>query len=195
MERYDGKTRKDDIKKYVLIGLGVVLLIILYNLTTYAIRRLSHPTPDMSVVIASTKILDDKMTEEAEALLAPMVGDLDGNGKAVVEVVPLNLWRNTAIESDSDTAKLSDYLSDGTYRLFFISSDANWKLYCKESRCRELPEDLSGENAYCVKLPGSVLFQETKMSLIDFYACIQKDATDEEYDAMVALLRELKAMG
>ena len=83
MERYDGKTRKDDIKKYVLIGAGIVLVILLYNLATYAIRRLSHPTPDMSVVIASTKILDDQMTDDAETLLSPLVVDLDGNGKAV----------------------------------------------------------------------------------------------------------------
>lgn len=192
MERYDGKTRKDDIKKYALIGAGIVLVIILYNLTAYAIRRLSHPTPDMSVVIASTKILDDQMTDDAEALLSPLVGDLDGNGKAVVEVVPLNLWRETAMEADSDTAKLSEYMKDGTYKLFLISSDANWRLYCKESHCRALPEDLAEEDSYYVKLPGSALFQEAKMGLIDFYACIQKDATDEEYDAMVALLRELK---
>ena len=192
MERYDGKTRKDDIKKYVLIGVGVVLLIILYNLTTYAIRRLSHPTPDMSVVIASTKILDDQMTEDAEKLLSPLVGDLDGNGKAGVDVIPLNLWRNSAIEADSDSAKLSDYMSDGTYHLFLISSDANWSFYCKASFCRELPEDLATGNAYCVKLPGNALFQDEKMGLIDFYGCIHKDATDAEYDAMVALLRALK---
>lgn len=194
MERYDGKTRKDDIKKYVLIGAGIVLVILLYNLATYAIRRLSHPTPDMSVVIASTKILDDQMTDDAETLLSPLVGDLDGNGKAVAEVVPLNLWRETAMETDSDTAKLAEYIGDGTYKLFLISSDANWRLYCKASHCRALPEDLAEEDPYYVKLPGSVLFQETKMGLIDFYGCIQKDAADGEYDAMVALLRELKAM-
>ena len=194
MERYDGKTRKDDIKKYVLIGAGIVLVILLYNLATYAIRRLSHPTPDMSVVIASTKILDDQMTDDAETLLSPLVGDLDGNGKAVAEVVPLNLWRETAMETDSDTAKLAEYIGDGTYRLCLISSDANWRLYCKASHCRALPEDLAEEDPYYVKLPGGVLFRETKMGLIDFYGCIQKDATDTEYDAMVALLRELKAM-
>ena len=55
-----------------------------------------------------------------------------------------------------------------------------------------MPEDLATGNAYCVKLPGSVLFQEAKMGLIDFYGCIHKDATDAEYDAMVALLRALK---
>lgn len=194
MERYDGKTRKDDVKKYVLIGVGVVLVIILYNLTSYAIRYLSHPTPDMSVVIASTKILDDQMADDAEDLLSPLVGDLDGNGKKVVEVVPLNVWRNSGIGADTDAAKLDDYIAHGTYRLFLISSDADWYGYCKASYCRELPEDLAEEDPYYVKLPGSVIFQETKMGLIDFYGCIQKDATDAEYDAMVALLQELKAM-
>lgn len=194
MERYDGRTRKDDIKKYNLIGVGVVLVIILYNLAAYAIRRLSHPTPDMSVVIASTKILDDQMAEDAEKLLSPLVGDLDGNGRAVAEVVPLNLWRDTAIASDSDTEKLRTYMADGTYRLFFISSDANWRLYCKGDNCRALPEDLAEEDPYYIRLPGSVFFQEAKMGLIDFYGCIQKDASDAEYDAMVQLLRKLKGM-
>lgn len=194
MERYDGKTRKDDIKKYILICIGIVVLIVLYVLTTRTIKRLSHPTPDMSIVIASTKILDDTMSENAENLLSPLVGDLDNNGKEVVEVVPLNLWRNSGIETDSDTSKLHDYIANGTYRLFLISSDANWKLYCKPSYCRALPQDLADEDSYFVKIPGNVLFQEIKMGLIDFYACIQKNVTDAEYDAMVTLLRKLKAM-
>ena len=148
----------------------------------------------MSIVIASTKILDDTMSENAENLLSPLVGDLDNNGKEVVEVVPLNLWRNSGIETDSDTSKLHDYIANGTYRLFLISSDANWKLYCKPSYCRALPQYLADEDSYFVKIPGNVLFQETKMGLIDFYACIQKNVTDAEYDAMVTLLRKLKAM-
>lgn len=98
------------------------------------------------------------------------------------------------IETDSDTSKLHDYIANGTYRLFLISSDANWKLYCKPSYCRALPQDLADEDSYFVKIPGNVLFQETKMGLIDFYACIQKNVTDAEYDAMVTLLRKLKAM-
>ncbi len=194
MERYDGKTRKDDIKKYVIIGIGVVVLIILYNLLTYGIRRLSHPTPDMSVVIGSTKILDDQMTEDAERLLAPLVGNLDGNGREVVDVVPLNLWRDSAVGMDTDAEKLDDYMANGTYHLFFVSSDYNWKLYCTAANCRTLPEDLPGDSEYYVKVPGSVLFKETKMGLIDFYCCIHKEASEEEYQAMTALLRKLTAM-
>ena len=39
MERYDGKTRKDDIKKYTLIGLGVLLVIVGISLLTGFLKQ------------------------------------------------------------------------------------------------------------------------------------------------------------
>ena len=39
MERYDGKTRKDDIKKYTLIGLGILFLIVGITLLTRFLKQ------------------------------------------------------------------------------------------------------------------------------------------------------------
>ena len=198
MERYDGKTRKDDIKKYILIGLGIVLLIVLYNATVYLVKRVSHPTPDITVVIASTKILDYVMADEAEAFLAPLVGDLDGNGKAVVEVIPLNMTANEGVATmqhygadvKTDATLLDEYIHDGTYHLFILNANT----YCKSTYCRELPKDLASDDSiYYVEIPGDAIFEETKMSLVNFYGCIHKDATNDEYNVMVKLLGDLKA--
>jgi len=217
MERYDGKTRKDDVKKYILIAIGVILLIVLYKLFVYIVVRVSHPTPDMRVVIASAKIIDYSMVDEAESYLGPLAGDLDGNGKAVVEVIPLNMAGNEEItafdsegvEVESDRTLLKRYLTEGTYHLFLLgknkpspdlpskfksSGDSYWRGYCNAKYLRKLPEDIASvDSEYYTEIPGNTFFSETKMSLVTFCGCIHKDATDEEYDEMVALLRELKA--
>ena len=216
MERYDGKARKDDVKRYILIALGVVLLIVLYRLFVYIVVRVSHPTPDMSVVIASTKIIDYSMADEAEACLGPLVGDLDKNGRAVVDVIPLNMAENEGItalgsegiEVESDRTLLKRYLTEGTYHIFLLGKngtnpdlpekfqsigDSYWRGYCNSKYLRKLPEDLASEDCeYYTEIPGDTIFSETKMSLVTFCGCIHKDATDEEYDEMVALMRKLK---
>jgi len=217
MERYDGKTRKDDVKKYILIAIGVILLIVLYKLFVYIVVRVSHPTPDMRVVIVSTKIIDYSLADEAESYLGPLAGDLDGNGRAVVEVIPLNMAGNEGIaafgsegaEIDSDRTLLKRYLTEGTYHIFLLgknkpspdspaefqnSGDSYWREYCNAKYLRKLPEDLaSADSEYYTEIPGDTIFSETKMSLVTFCGCIHKDATDEEYDEAIALLWELKA--
>ena len=42
MERYDGKSKKDDYRKYALIAAGVVLVIILYHVITWAAVSYTH---------------------------------------------------------------------------------------------------------------------------------------------------------
>lgn len=208
MERYDGKTKKDDYKKYALIALGVVAVIIVINVITYVVRKVSHPTPDLSIVVACAKVVDFQVQDEMELYLKPLVGDLDGNGREVAEVVPLRTVANEAIAqaglgavgAEDDISRLSAYIASGEYKLFVVSDEPRgtypgaMESCCTADLCRELPEDLqTEENPYCTELTGIAMLEEQSMGKIPFYGCIQKDATDEEYDLMVEILRQLKA--
>lgn len=131
MERYDGKTKKDDYKKYALIALGVVAVIIVINVITYVVRKVSHPTPDMSIVVACAKVVDFQMQDEMELYLKPLVGDLDGNGREVAEVVPLRMVENEAmaqagigaVGAEDDISLLQSYIASGEYKLFLVSDE------------------------------------------------------------------------
>ncbi len=208
MERYDGKTKKDDYKKYALIALGVVAIIVLYVVVTQVIKKVSHPTPDMSIVVACGKVVDFQMQDEMEQYLKPLVGDLDGNGREVAAVVPLHLRENEAIAqsgvgtvgAESDADRLRSYITGGEYKLYLLSDEVRGGVfraadaYCTENYCRALPEDLAEEdNPYCTELTGCKLLAEQGLEKYPFYGCIQKDATDEEFDYMVEILRQIKA--
>ena len=216
MERYDGKTKKDDYIKYALIAAGIVALIVLYKLVTWGIQKASHPTPDMTVVIACEAAVDFDAEDTLEANLSTCVPDIDGNGKSVVDVLPLHLVGNEEIAyyeldkvgAQTDIDLLDEYLTEGTYSLFLLSNrteghpffdnyvgmqSASYQ-YCNQSYCRALPEDLASEDsAYCVALTGCKLFEDIGWENVPFYGCIPQAATQEEYDFAVALLRRILA--
>lgn len=209
MERYDGKTKKDDYKKYALIALGVVLVIVLYCVITKVIKKVSHPTPDLTVTVACAKVVDYQVQDQIERVLEPMVGDLDGNGREVVEIEALRMVQNEAIAqsgvgavgAETDFDKLQSALNNGTSLLYLVSDEPRSgypgakAVSCKESYCRELPEDLrDGDDPYCTDLTGIPLLEERGFGKIPFYGCIHKNATDAEYDLLVEVLRQLKAL-
>lgn len=216
MERYDGKSKKDDYRKYALIAAGVVLVIILYHVITWAVRKASHPTPDMTVVVACDNAVDFEIKNSMEETLAAYIPDLDGNGKNVVEVLGLKTVENDAITAaevdlagaQSDFDVLQEYFTQGTYALFLLSYHAEGRpvfsdyvgeqpaviRYCNNAYCRALPEDLAdGKNPYRVKLTGCKLLADVGWERVPFYGCIQKDATDEEYELAVEVLRKILA--
>lgn len=211
MERYDGKTKKDDYKKYALIALGVAAVIVLYNVVTKLIYKVSHPTPDVKVAVACEKVVDFQMQDGIEAYLSPLVGDLDGNGREVAAVVPLHTVENEAIAqaglgavgAETDIDRLQNYLSSGECQLFLISDGrrpmpdkygGNKAENCTAAHCRELPENLAEEdNPYCTDLTGCAILTEQNLGKLPFYGCIQKDVTEAEYDRLVAVLRQMKA--
>lgn len=215
MERYDGKTKKDDYIKYALIAAGIVALILIYKLVTWGIYRFSHPTPDMTVVIACETAMDFDAEDTLEEHLSACIPDIDGNGKTVVDVLALHLVENEEVEyyeldkvgAQTDIDLLEEYITEGTYSLFLLSNRAEGEpiftdyvgmqsavySYCNQSCCRALPEDLADEsNPYCVDLTGCELFEAIGWERVPFYGCIQKDASDEEYEVAVEILRFIK---
>ena len=216
MERYDGKTKKDDYIKYALIGGGILLLIVLYKVVTWGIYRFCHPTPDMTVVIACEHTVDIQDEKSLEKALAACIPDLDGNGKTVVEVVALRMVENEAITvsgvnlagAQSDPDRLAEYISQGTYDLFLLANEAETRpaihsqigippavaSYCNSDYCRRLPEALaSGNNPYCASLTGCKIFSDLGWERVPFYGCVQKNASQEMYELSLEILEQLKA--
>lgn len=216
MERYDGKNKKDDYVKYALIASGIVALIVIYKLVTWGIYKVSHPTPDLTVVIACENAVDFDEEDTLEEHLSACIPDLDGNGKTVVDVLALHLAENEAVTyyeldkagAQTDVDRLEAYLTEGTYSLFLLSNRAEGQpyfadyvgmqsavySYCNKSYCRALPEDLAdGNNQYCVDLTGCKLFEEIGWESVPFYGCISKAASDEEFELATDMLRMLKA--
>lgn len=201
MERYDGKTRKDDIKKYILIALAVVLVIILYRGLTSLIYKVSHPTPDLVVVYGVETVTDYQEEDDMEALMEDFASDLDGNGKVVVDVLPFDFQANPAMISSGVAEVAEDQMDsfggcvESGYGLIYITHEVNMlEYYFTGDYLAELPEDLrSDEDPYRLDISGCGLLETQKLQRVEgFYAGIRKDATQEEYDTAVAILRGIK---
>ena len=117
MERYDGKTRKDDIKKWMLISIPIVLVVIGLLAGMHFLKKAK--APDYTVV----KLCDPPLTEAATEDIrtaASVLGDLDGNGK--VNVAVKELRPGPLGEFDESVAPV--FLGD--YVLFLISNPNRW---------------------------------------------------------------------
>ena len=91
MERYDGKTRKDDIKKYTLIGLAVLVVILGLILLTSYLKRQNTVEPDYRAVIACSESLSQEVVEELENVIGGIVGAANGDGKVRIDIQALKL--------------------------------------------------------------------------------------------------------
>lgn len=154
------------------------------------IDRQVNPDADYKVLFSVPANVADTDLYKMGQVLAPMVGDLDGNGK---EVVVVDLGRLDRTEVD-----------EGIYKLQFLADmdlpglhnpNESYK-YCRF--CRRLPEDMAEDpedfaGAYRVELTGASVFQAADLEEFEVYGCIAKSATDEEYEFAVELLRKILA--
>lgn len=215
MERYDGKTKRDDYIKYALIAAGIIVIIVLYKFITWGIYTISHPSPDITVVVACELALDFDIQNSLEESLEVALPDIDGNGKTVVEVLTLRTEENEEItrnELDKAGAKtdidlLREYISEGPYTLFLlIDAKKNFFVgdsyvnepphitYCNSRYCQELPEDLRNtDSSYYIDLTGCSATRSIGWENIPFYGCIRKGSTEEEANLAISILRMMKA--
>ena len=82
MERYDGKTRKDDFVKYGCIGGAVVLVFVLLQVGMHFLKKAN--ANDYTVAYVSDVALNDAARQDIQEAVATVVGDKDGNGKIKV---------------------------------------------------------------------------------------------------------------
>lgn len=131
MERYDGKTRKDDIKKYTLIGLAVLVVILGLILLTSYLKKQNTVEPDYRAVIACSESLSRDVVEELENVIGGIAGDANGDGKVSIDIQALKLvdvsgnidLANPGENSDDAFNRMAMYLANGEYNLFLLSDE------------------------------------------------------------------------
>lgn len=105
MERYDGKTKRDDYIKYGLIVLAVVVVIVGLSLLSHFLRKANHTEPDYTVVLGSEEAISQEMLEKLEAHFSTLVGDRNGDGEAAVQVEALRLVDYAQARLDAEKAR------------------------------------------------------------------------------------------
>lgn len=193
MERYDGKTKKDDYKKYALIALAVVVVIILYNVFTAVVQKLSHPDPDVVVIFGAETVTDFQEEDDMELFLKQFATDLDGNGKIVVDVVPYDIRENMELNTyglkevgaQDGSGSFGAHITSGN-GLIFITHATD---LLPEKYLEPLPDDLAGDSDYLLDITGCSMLTQQGLSRISFYAGIRKGAQGEEYETAVAMLK------
>ena len=207
MERYDGKTRKDDIKKYTLIGLGVLLVIVGISLLTGFLKQKNTVEPDYQVVVACSENLSRDVVEGLENAIGGVVGDRNGDGTVSVTVQALRLvdlsgnidLANPGENADDDFNRMAVYLADGSYDLFLLSDEPSGgflgaaTVYCNAGFFIELPEDLADPGCPSrASLEGAPFLSEIGLDSIPFYGCVLSSGKTEKTNQTIDILRELK---
>lgn len=207
MERYDGKTRKDDIKKYTLIGLGILIVIVGISLLTGFLKRKNTVEPDYQVVVACSENLSQDVVEGLENAIGGVVGDRNGDGTVSVTVQALRLvdlsgnidLANPGENADDDFNRMAVYLADGSYDLFLLSDEPSGgflgaaTVYCNAGFFIELPEDLADPGCPSrASLEGAPFLSEIGLDSIPFYGCVLSSGKTEKTNQTIDILRELK---
>ena len=207
MERYDGKTRKDDIKKYTLIGLVIAVFIVGVCLLTSFLKRKNTVEPDYRVVVACSESLSQDVVEALENAIGGVTGDLNGDGTVSVTVQSLRLvdqsgnidLANPGENADDDFNRMAVYLADGSYDLFLLSDEPSGgflgaaTVYCNAGFFTDLPEDLADPDCPSrTSLENAPFFSEIGLDSVPFYGCVLNSGKTEQMSQAIDILRKLK---
>lgn len=116
MERYDGKTKRDDYIKYGLIAFGVLVVLGLLIWFTGFLKQRRQVSYDYTVVIASEEAFNSAMVQDLESVFGDIVGDRNGDGKVNISVETLRL-------TDFGSAKLYDREAEENYGEAVLAGD------------------------------------------------------------------------
>lgn len=191
-------------RQLILLGVFGALLLTggIYALAR-AIYTQEHPDTDYRICFASVVELPAKKLSVLGDSIAPLVGDLDGNGKEITAIdLRIVSYGNMVSSSGTTyhtTVDFNDFVGSGEYPLLFLTNleyqgfnaSDGFKFY---RYCRALPEDLADpDNLYWVDLSSSKLFAATDLTDIPVYGCISAGATETEYEFAVELLHKILA--
>ena len=209
MERYDGKSRKDDYVKYALIGIGAVIVIIVLVVLTNILKQRNQVEPDYKLVFACSESLSQDVLDDIETAVGNVVGDFNGDGKVFIEIQDLRLFDSSGgnIEEASSTGNLDDdfnrmalYLANGEYTLFLLSDEPSGSFrgaattYCEAGYFASLPDGIADAVVDSrMDLSGAPFLKEVGLDEIPFYGCVLVSANQDEYDIAVGILRALKS--
>lgn len=171
-ERYDGKTRRDDILKWSIIISIAVVLFVGIQLGLHYLKKAN--AADYTVV----DMCDGRLTEEVQGhiqqIVGAVVGDKNGNGNVKVSI------KSILPEYMGGYTESAAAMFTGDYVLFFMLDPDLWD------------EDILAEK---IDLTGTKLWEEYEKTNVGMhlYACIlNTDETDmeEAHTIIDAMLNE-----
>jgi hypothetical protein len=167
MERYDGKTRKDDIKKWTLIISAVLVLFIGLQVGLHFLKKAN--APDYTIVTLCNRALTEAAAQDLTEAAQPIVAEALGKDTAKIsvrEVLP------TASGFDESVTTLFT----GDYVLFIIAEPYQFS-------AEMLPEQ--------VNLAGTKLYSD-QQRFGPLYACILS-TSDQEMETARQIIAAIKA--
>lgn len=202
MERYDGKTRKDDTKKYILIGMTVLIVVLGLHFLTRTLKKNNTVEPDYVVAIGCSDSIGETVAEEFKNVIGGIVGDLNGDGKTIIEIDAYKLVDNSGTGEeilDNEFNGMNFSISAGETILFLLSDEPSGAFkgaataYCEQEYFASLPEDLA-DSTYDSRtdLTNAPFLQEIGFEDVPFYGCIIGSADAEEQNFAENILRELE---
>lgn len=207
MERYDGKTRKDDIIKYTLIVAGILILLIAFTFLTRWLKHKNTVEPDYRVVVACSEVLSQDVVDDLENAIGGVTGDLNGDGKVAIQVQALQLvdmsgnidLMQPTGNADDDFKRMAVYLADGSYNLFLLSDEPSGAfkgaatVYCKAGFFAELSENLADPTCPSrASLENAPFLTEIGLDTAPFYGCVLDTGDSKVLEQAMDILQELK---
>ena len=215
MERYDGKTRKDDYIKYGLIGAAVLIVFVGLTLLTSHLKKANQKEPDYTVVIASEEAFNETMQEELQSMFASIIGDRNEDGKTIIELEVLRITDYAQAKLDEqDSANEDDFagltmdddlnrmllmMTTGEHCLYLLSDQPRGGFrgaattYCEAGYFVDLPEELQ-DTVYPSRtdLTEAPFWQQLGIEDVPFYGCVLDTGNSEEEAFAADILRQLK---
>jgi hypothetical protein len=207
MERYDGKTRRDDYIKYGLITAAVIILVVGLIALTHFLKQRSQTEPDYKLVIGCSESLSKDVLDDLENAIGNVVGDVNGDEKVYIEIQSLQLVDASENIDEADiTGNLDDdfnrmalYLANGEYTLFLLSDEPSGAFrgaattYCEAGYFAPLPDDIADSSDDSrMDLSGAPFLNEIGLEDIPFYGCVLESADQAEYEEATNILRALE---
>ena len=159
MERYDGKTRKDDIRKWLLIGIPAALVLIGIIVGTNLLKKAT--APDYTVVTMCDPALNEAVMDDIKAAAGAVIGDRNGNGSVKIAIKEL---RPGPLGTFDESVSV---MFNGDYTLFLITAPDRWT------------EDILAER---VNLKGTKLWYDLNRTE-PVYGCILNTDEDDMAEA------------
>lgn len=153
-ERYDGKTRKDDIKKWIPIVTLAILLFIGLQVGIHFLKKAN--AADYTIVDMCSGLLKEDAAEALKKVAAEVIGDKDENGRVIIDIKQVM----PAVFGGYDESAAA--LFTGDYILFLMLDPTPWD------------ENILAEK---IDLTGTAIWESMNTPL-SVYGCILN--TDEE---------------
>lgn len=215
MERYDGKTRKDDYIKYGLIGAAVLIVCVGLTLLTGHLKKANQKEPDYTVVIVSEEAFNETMQEELQSMFASIIGDRNEDGKTMIDLEVLRITdysqakldehenpreeNFSGLTVDADLNRMLLLLTTGETHLFLLSDQPRGSYqgaattYCEAGYFLDLPEELQDPTyASRTDLTQAPFWEQLGVEGVPFYGCVLDTENSAEESFATDILRELK---